>query len=134
MEYRAAHILVETARTRRRTSPELADGADFAALARETIDRPVGPNGGALGWFGAGRWCPNSRTRCGAGAGEVSDPVQTQFGWHVIKLNETRDKDAPRSTTVRAELPTSCARRDQARHAARRGGDRPLRQRGSIPR
>ena len=67
---------------------ELKGGADFAATAREKSTGPSGPGGGSLGWFGAGAMVPEFETAVAAmEAGDISDPVQTQFGWHVIKLN-----------------------------------------------
>ena len=63
-------------------------GGDFAALATGEVDRSgLGPQGGALGWFGAGQMVPEFETAVAAlEPGAVSAPVQTQFGWHVIKL------------------------------------------------
>ena len=79
-EYKAAHILVETEDEAKTVVQELADGADFAETAAEKSTGPSGPN---------------------------SDPVQTQFGWHVIKLNETRVKDTPKLDDVRTEIEES---------------------------
>ncbi|MGB3409426.1 MAG: peptidylprolyl isomerase [Jannaschia sp.] len=105
VEYNASHILVETVEEARALRQQLEDGADFAELAREHSTGPSGPNGGLLGWFGAGMMVPEFEAAVTAlEAGEISDPVQTQFGWHIVTLNETRQKDAPPLDEVRAEL------------------------------
>ncbi|WP_208347425.1 peptidylprolyl isomerase [Pseudaestuariivita rosea] len=110
-EYQAAHILVETEEEAIEIKGQLDEGADFATLAQEKSTGPSGPNGGDLGWFGAGMMVqPFEDAVVALEAGQVSDPVQTQFGWHVIKLNETRVKSAPALDDVRAELETQVQR------------------------
>ena len=107
-EYKAAHILVETEDEAKAIVQELADGADFAETAAEKSTGPSGPNGGDLGWFGAGVMVePFFQAVTALEPGQVSDPVQTQFGWHVIKLNETRVKDTPKLDDVRTEIEES---------------------------
>lgn len=104
-EFNASHILVETEDEAKAIVEELKGGADFAATAREKSTGPSGPGGGSLGWFGAGAMVPEFETAVAAmEAGDISDPVQTQFGWHVIKLNEVRNADAPALEDVREEL------------------------------
>ncbi len=104
-EYNASHILVETEEAAIALKEELDNGADFAALAREKSTGPSGPGGGSLGWFGKGMMVPSFEAAVVAmEPGAVSDPVQTQFGWHVIKLNETRKTEAPSLESVREEL------------------------------
>jgi peptidyl-prolyl cis-trans isomerase C len=104
-EFNAAHILVETEEAAQALVEQLAEGADFAALARENSTGPSGPNGGALGWFSRGMMVPEfEQAVTELEAGEVGGPVQTQFGWHVIKLNETRLKEAPPLEEIRSEL------------------------------
>jgi len=105
MEYNAAHILVETEEEAQALIEELAEGADFAELAEERSTGPSGPNGGDLGWFSAGMMVPSFEEAVFAlEVGEVSAPVETQFGWHVIVLNDTRDQEPPGLEQVRAEL------------------------------
>ncbi len=66
---------------------------------------PSGPNGGVLGWFGKGTMVPEFQNAVEEmETGEVAGPIETQFGWHVIKLNETRDKEPPSLDQVRAEI------------------------------
>lgn len=104
-EYDASHILVETAETAQEVIAMINDGADFAEVAKEKSTGPSGPNGGALGWFGEGVMVPAFEAAVVAmEVGAVSEPVQTQFGWHVIKLNETRDVPPPSLEDVREEL------------------------------
>ena len=104
-EYNASHILVKTEEEAKALIEELNNGADFAALAKEKSTGPSGPNGGELGWFGKGMMVkPFEDAVIALKDGEISAPVKTQFGWHVIKLNETRLKGAPKLEDVRAEL------------------------------
>ena len=106
-EFNASHILVETKEEADAIKTELDGGADFAELAKEKSTGPSGPGGGSLGWFGPGMMVPAfEETVAGMEAGSVSEPVETQFGWHVIKLNETRTAEAPALEGVREELET----------------------------
>jgi len=104
-EYNASHILVETEEEAAAIKAELDGGADFAELAREKSTGPSGPGGGSLGWFGPGMMVPTFEAAVvEMEEGAVSAPVNTQFGWHVIKLNEKRLTEAPELETVREEL------------------------------
>ncbi len=104
-EYNASHILVETEEEAKAIKAELDDGADFAEIAREKSTGPSGPGGGSLGWFGAGMMVPTFEAAVvEMEVGGVSEPVQTQFGWHVIMLNETRALEAPALDSVRNEI------------------------------
>lgn len=104
-EYKAAHILVETEDEAKALLTELDGGANFAALAQEHSTGPSGPGGGDLGWFSDGVMVQEFFDAVAKlEPGQVSPPVQTQFGWHVIKLNETRVKERPSLNEVRDEL------------------------------
>ncbi len=104
-EFNAAHILVETEDEAKAIRKKLEEGADFAELAKDKSTGPSGANGGALGWFGPGMMVkPFEEAVIALKPGEISDPVQTQFGWHVLILNETRLKDAPSLDEIKAEL------------------------------
>lgn len=104
-EFNASHILLETEEAAKEVRTLLDDGADFATLAKEKSTGPSGPNGGELGWFGTGMMVKEFEDAVVAmEAGQVSDPVQTQFGWHILKLNETRMKEAPTIDEMRDEL------------------------------
>lgn len=104
-EYNAAHILVETEAEAQDIQKQLNEGADFAELAKEKSTGPSGANGGSLGWFGPGMMVkPFEDAVVAMKAGEISNPVQTQFGWHILILNESRLQDTPSLETVKAEL------------------------------
>lgn len=104
-EYNADHILVATQEAAQAVKDAVDGGADFAEQAREASTGPSGPNGGQLGWFGAGMMVPEFEAAVAELApGAVSDPVQTQFGWHVIRLNETREQAAPSLEEVSGAL------------------------------
>jgi peptidyl-prolyl cis-trans isomerase C len=104
-EFNASHILVETEEEAQALIDALAEGADFAELAAENSIGPSGPE-----WRAAGlvhRRHDGARIRNAVfelEAGEVSVPVQTQFGWHVILLNDMREQAPPALEEVRAEL------------------------------
>ena len=104
-EYNASHILVKTEEEALALKSELDAGADFASAAKEKSTGPSGSNGGALGWFGKGAMVPSFEAAVAdLDVGAVSAPVKTQFGWHVIILNETRNASAPTLAEVRPEL------------------------------
>jgi peptidyl-prolyl cis-trans isomerase C len=104
-EYNASHILVETEEEAQALIGQIDEGANFAELAREHSTGPSGPDGGSLGWFGTGMMVPEFEEAVMAlESGEVSPPVQTQFGWHVVRLNETRMAEAPPLEEVRGEI------------------------------
>jgi len=104
-EYRAAHILVETREKADRLAAEIADGANFAALAQDHSLGPSGASGGKLDWFGEGVMVDDFFAAVTAlDEGEVSEPVQTKFGWHLIKLDETRTQATPEFGAVRDAL------------------------------
>lgn len=104
-EFNASHILVESEEEAAAIVDELNGGADFAEVARTKSTGPSGPNGGQLGWFAAGMMVPEFQTAVEElEVGAISGPVQTQFGWHVIILNEKRTKEAPALDAVRGEI------------------------------
>jgi len=84
---RASHILVKTEDQAKQIMKRLADGEEFAAVARRFSSCPSGKNGGDLGWFGKGMMVPEFETIAFEGeVGKVVGPVKTQFGYHVIKV------------------------------------------------
>lgn len=105
-EYNAAHILVATEDEAKSIKADLDGGADFAAIAKEkSTDRGSAAAGGDLGWFGVGMMVkPFEDAVIAMKAGETSAPVQSQFGWHVIRLTEVRTAAKPTIEDVRAEL------------------------------
>lgn len=110
-EVRAAHILVATEEEGKAVIAEIDGGADFAALAKEkSTDKGSGANGGDLGWFAKDVMVKEFADAAFAmQPGEVSKaPVKSQFGYHVIKLEERRTRPAPtldsQREQIRAEL------------------------------
>ena len=104
-EYNASHILVETEEAANTLVAALNGGADFAETAKEHSTGPSGPNGGSLGWFGKGQMVkPFEDAVLAMAPDEVSNPVQTQFGWHIIKLIEIRNIEPPTLDSVRGEI------------------------------
>ena len=105
-EVSARHILVETEDAGKALIERLKDGEDFAALAREASTGPTGPNGGDLGYFTKERMVPEfAEAAFSMDAGEYSEaPVQTQFGWHVILVEDRRMTQAPTLEDVRGQL------------------------------
>ncbi len=96
-EYKARHILLETEDDAKNVISLLDSGQDFSELAKEKSTGPSGPQGGELGWFGAGQMVkPFSDATAAMEKGSYSKtPVQTQFGWHVIMLDDVRDSTPP---------------------------------------
>jgi peptidyl-prolyl cis-trans isomerase C len=105
-EFKARHILVETQGEATALIAELDGGADFAELAQENSTGPSGPSGGDLGWFPPDRMVPEfSQAVMILGDGDYTKvPVQTQFGWHVILREESRDSAPPPYDSVRDVL------------------------------
>lgn len=106
-EIHAAHILVETKEEADAIEAELKGGADFATIAKEkSIDPGSGANGGDLGFFSKGMMVPEFETAAFALAnpGDISAPVQSQFGFHIIKLEEKRESQPPAFEQVAPQL------------------------------
>jgi len=104
-EYNASHILLESEEGALALVSALEGGADFADLAKEKSTGPSGPDGGQLGWFGPGMMVPEFEQAVQSlEVGAVSAPVQTQFGWHLIKLNDSRAMAAPSLSQARPEI------------------------------
>ena len=96
-EYNARHILVADEETATGVIELLDSGSDFSELAKEKSTGPSGPSGGKLGWFGADQMVkPFSEATAALEKGAYTKtPVQTQFGWHVIILDDTRESTPP---------------------------------------
>jgi peptidyl-prolyl cis-trans isomerase C len=105
IEYHASHILVATEEQAKDLKAQLDGGADFAELAKANSTDGSAAGGGDLGWFGPGMMVkPFEDAVIALQPGQISAPVQTQFGWHLILLAETRDAAAPPLADVSAEL------------------------------
>lgn len=87
MEWKASHILVRDEALARRLQQEIKQGARFEDLARLHSTCPSKSSGGDLGWFGPGKMVKEFEDACKkVGVGTVTDPVKTQFGYHLIKV------------------------------------------------
>ena len=104
-EFNASHILVATEEEATALLAELKNGLDFAEAAMTHSTGPSGPNGGSLNWFQRGDMVgPFDEAIAAMAVGELAGPVQTQFGWHLIKLNDTRVIEPLDLDIVRGEL------------------------------
>lgn len=105
-EYHAAHILVKTEDEAKALKAQLDGGANFAELAKaNSIDTGSGAQGGDLGWFGLGMMVkPFEDAVTKAEIGKITDPVQTDFGWHLILVSESRIAAKPSLDDLREEL------------------------------
>ena len=105
-EYKARHILVEDQQQARDLIVELDGGGDFSELAKQHSTGPSGKTGGELGWFSAGQMVkPFSDALADMEKGTYTkEPVQTQFGWHVIILDDSRESTVPSFEQVKPQL------------------------------
>ena len=111
-EYHARHILVDTEEEAREIIALLDGGADFAELAKERSTGPSGANGGDLGYFAAEQMVPEfSQATAALEPGHhTAEPAKTQFGWHVIKLEDRRKSEAVSLDEVEPQLREELAR------------------------
>ena len=112
-QYKARHILVPTKEEADRVVAQLQQGSDFVALAEERADGPTGPNGGALDWFTLDSMPPPfaAAVRTMTVGSYTTEPVQTDFGFHVILLEETRKQDPPAMADIRDDLASAAQRK-----------------------
>jgi peptidyl-prolyl cis-trans isomerase C len=105
LEYHAAHILVDDEEKAKELLKEIEGGADFAEVAKANSKDGSAAQGGDLGWFGTGAMVkPFEDAVVGATVGKVVGPVKTDFGWHLILVQETRNAAAPALADVHDEL------------------------------
>ena len=105
LEYNASHILVKEEDQAKTIRKDIDNGKNFEALAKEHSIGPTGKNGGPLNWVDLTSMVPEYSTALMVlSEGDVSQPVQTKFGWHLIKLNETREKKIPEFKKIEAQL------------------------------
>jgi peptidyl-prolyl cis-trans isomerase C len=114
-EVHARHILVPTEQEAKDIEAQLKGGADFAALAKEKSKDPGAANGGDLGYFTKDQMVPEfADAAFKLDKGQISDPVHTQFGWHIIKVEDKRIKPTPTFDQVKPQLENFVAHRAQA--------------------
>lgn len=110
-EIRARHILVESEEDAKAIEKQLKEGGDFAAIAKEkSIDKSSGANGGDLGFFTKERMVPQfAEVAFKTKKGEISAPVKSDFGWHIIKVEERRPLEAPKYAEVKERIQATLA-------------------------
>jgi peptidyl-prolyl cis-trans isomerase C len=126
-EVHARHILFRTPAGDEKASKEAEDkvkaviarlkkGEDFAKVAGEVTEDPSGKaNGGDLGYFTKDQMVPEfAETAFKLESGQISDAVKTQFGWHVIKIEDKRTKQAPKFEDVKPQIENFVVRKAQA--------------------
>jgi peptidyl-prolyl cis-trans isomerase C len=114
-EVRARHILVATEGEAKDIEAQLKSGADFATLAKQKSKDPGAAEGGELGYFTKDQMVPEfAEAAFKLDKGQISDPVKTQFGWHVIEVEDKRIKPTPTYDEVKGQLENYVARRAQA--------------------
>jgi peptidyl-prolyl cis-trans isomerase C len=114
-EVHARHILVETEDEAKAVVAELKKGADFAELAKAKSKDPGSADGGDLGYFTRDQMVPEfSEVAFRLAKGDLSDPVKSQFGWHVIKVEDKRTRQPPEFEKVKDQLENFVVRRQQS--------------------
>ena len=114
-EVHARHILVPTEDEAKAILAQLKGGADFATLAKEKSKDPGAAEGGDLGYFTKVQMVPEfAAVAFKLDKGQLSDPVKTQFGWHIIKVEDKRVKPTPTFDQVKAQIENYVAHRAQA--------------------
>ena len=105
IEVAASHILVESEKEALEIAADLKNGSDFADLARQKSQGPSGVEGGKLGYFTKGRMVPEfSDVAFSLKIGEISRPIKTQFGWHVIKVTDRRKRKLPDFEKIKSKI------------------------------
>ena len=114
-EVNARHILVEEEAQAKAVAERLKKGEDFAKVAAELSKDPgSGKEGGSLGWFSKERMVPEfAEAAFKLEKGQVSEPVKSQFGWHVIKLEDKRAKPLPDFAAVKPQIDQYLERKAQ---------------------
>jgi peptidyl-prolyl cis-trans isomerase C len=112
-ELKARHILVDTEEKAKEIYEKIAHGADFAQMAKEYSNDPgTKDEGGSLGYFSRGQMVPQFEDAAFKLTGnDVSQPVQTQFGWHLIQIEDRRERKPPEFADVKDRLVTSLVHR-----------------------
>lgn len=105
-EVKARHILVKTEDDAKAVIAELEGGADFETVAKEKSTGPSGPSGGDLGYFRPGQMVPEfEKAAFELESGAITkEPVKTQFGFHVIKVEDKRDVQPPALDQIADQL------------------------------
>ena len=114
-EVRARHILVESEDEAKAILEQLKGGADFATVAKEKSKDPGAAEGGDLGYFTKDQMVPEfADVAFKMYPGQLSNPVKTQFGWHVIKVEDKRTRQPPEFEKVKDQIEAYLARKAQS--------------------
>jgi peptidyl-prolyl cis-trans isomerase C len=114
-EVRARHILVESEDEAKQIIAELKKGGDFAEIAKKKSKDPGAQDGGDLGYFTKEQMVPEfSKVAFETEPGKIADPVKSQFGWHVIKVEDKRKRKPPEFEQVKPQIETYVTRKAQA--------------------
>ena len=128
-EVRARHILVDNEDEAKAILDQIKGGSDFATLAKEKSKDPGSAEGGDLGYFTKDQMVPQfADVAFKMYPGQLSNPVKTQFGWHIIKVEDKRTKQPPEFEKVKDQIETYLARKAQTEYVAK------LRQNAKIER
>lgn len=117
-EFKARHILVETQEEAESVIQQLQQGKSFADLAKERASGPTGPEGGDLGWFNANSMTPpivEAVSAMQVGAYSTA-PIKTDFGYHVLMLDDTRSQEPPTLDSMRQDLTNAVQSRKIQEH------------------
>ncbi len=113
-EISARHILLPTEDEAKAALKRVKGGEDFAKVA-DDVSKDPGSKGGDLGWFARDRMVPEfGEAAFKLKKGEISEPVKSQFGWHVIKLEDKRQKSFPSFEEVKSQVAQYVAQKSQS--------------------
>ena len=119
-EVHARHILVETEDEAKAILEQIKGGADFAALAKEKSKDPGAADGGDLGYFTKDQMVPEfAEVAFKMYPGQLSNPVKTQFGWHLIKVEDKRQRPVPELEAIKEQIDAYLVRRAQSEYVAK---------------
>jgi peptidyl-prolyl cis-trans isomerase C len=134
-EVSARHILVKTEDEAKAVLADLKKGADFAETAKKKSTEPgAAQSGGDLGYFTKEQMVPEfAEAAFKLDKGKISEPVKTQFGWHIIKVEDKRKKPAPTFEQVKDQLETFVARKAQTDLVAKLRGSAKIEKTAAAP-
>jgi peptidyl-prolyl cis-trans isomerase C len=118
-EVHARHILVESEDEAKTILDQLKNGADFAAMAKEKSKDPGAADGGDLGYFTKEQMVPEfAEVAFKMYPGQLSNPVKTQFGWHIIKVEDRRQRPVPEFDKIKDQIDAYLVRKAQSEYVA----------------
>jgi peptidyl-prolyl cis-trans isomerase C len=119
-EVHARHILVESEDEAKALVEQIKGGADFATLAKEKSKDPGAADGGDLGYFTKDQMVPEfADVAFKMYPGQLSNPVKTQFGWHIIKVEDKRQRPVPELANIKEQIDAYLVRRAQSEYVAK---------------